>query len=841
MSLKTRKPETEGDQGMPRAKPARVARRQSRPGLSLLAQGEPMIWLTGGALALSALMITALLGMILVSGLRTFWPSSLVRVELRDGTVYLGEVTRTEDYSLSPDMIDGESEPIAAAARELLAGQRQAIVHRQLFRTGNFDLTGTHYHWISDYAVADGKRTEPAWAVLIERNEWGRFYGEPREFAIRNHRELPSAEQELRAIVQFFNANRFRLTPEQTELLDQQLPLLEAKLQLMQWRNVQIFREQFLPVGDLRLDARLDDGRVAPLAETSDDDNILEIHEVLAGPDLAWEGFQQHHQAIRNEFFRRRQLEKHDLGEVNDKIEAARLAVRGAELQHGVLLLSHVGEMSTLQTTLQDLEQAAADQQQTLRNLPRLIGADSPLIPLAQELTSIVQAEIETQASEPKARLATLRDELARTPPAAQQVVEQYFAARRLAEQDAVKIHSEIESIRRDNERYELRMQTAQQVPKALALGEIVRAIPANQLDLRGRLGVYFSRWWEFLASDPREANSEGGVFPAIWGTVVMTLVMSLAVAPFGVLAALYLREYAQAGLLVSAVRISINNLAGVPSIVFGVFGLGFFCYIFGAFLDGGAENAGFEPLPGAGWYALLAVVAVVGVAAFCLGMFGASSSVVGAVRSKLWLRRCSLLLWFACTILLTVLIVRSPFFDGFYATSLPNPTFGKGGLIWASLTLALLTLPVVIVATEEALAAVPNSMREGSYGCGASKWQTIRRITLPHAMPGIMTGMILAMARGAGEVAPLMLVGAVKVAHELPVDTHFPFIHAERSFMHLGFLVYDLGFQSQNSEAAKPMVFTTTLLLIALIALLNLTAVSLRSRLRRRFSSNEF
>ena len=233
-----------------------------------------------------------------------------------------------------------------------------------------------------------------------------------------------------------------------------------------------------------------------------------------------------------------------------------------------------------------------------------------------------------------------------------------------------------------------------------------------------------------------------------------MTLVMSLVVVPFGVMAALYLREYARAGAVVSAVRISINNLAGVPSIVFGVFGLGFFCYIVG----------------------------------------------------------------------------RRPSTSCSSPRSLPNPTFGKGGMLWASLTLALLTLPVVIVATEEALAAVPNSMREGSYACGASKWQTIRRIVLPRAMPGIMTGMILAMARGAGEVAPLMLVGAVKLAPELPLDARLPLRPPERSFMHLGFHIYDLGFQSQNSEAAKPMVFTTTLLLIGVVFLLNVLAVRLRT-----------
>jgi phosphate transport system permease protein len=325
-------------------------------------------------------------------------------------------------------------------------------------------------------------------------------------------------------------------------------------------------------------------------------------------------------------------------------------------------------------------------------------------------------------------------------------------------------IRAEIQELDRLNAGFALALVTADGQPLRLPLADVVRAYPANRLDGAARLGVYLSRWWEFLSDEPREANSEGGVWPAIFGTVMMTLVMSLLVVPFGVLAALYLREYARPGLVTSAVRIAVNNLAGVPSIVFGVFGLGFFCYIVGGSLD--------------------------------------------------------------------VL---------FHPERLPSPTFGTGGILWASLTLALLTLPVVIVATEEALAAVPGSMREGSYACGASKWQTIRRIVLPRAMPGIMTGMILALARGAGEVAPLMLVGAVKLAPELPLDGTFPFLHLERSFMHLGFHIYDLGFQSQNSEAAKPMVFTTTLLLIALVVALNVTAITVRTRLRRRFVTGKF
>jgi len=365
-----------------------------------------------------------------------------------------------------------------------------------------------------------------------------------------------------------------------------------------------------------------------------------------------------------------------------------------------------------------------------------------------------------------EARLAMRRAELehgAESPEARAAAAEAAGNATRLqARYDEAR--AQIQAIDRENDGYQLLMATAdgQEVP--LRLADIVRAYPANQLGFLGKLGVYLSRGWEFLSDDPREANSEGGVWPAIFGTVMMTLIMSLLVVPFGVLAALYLREYARPGPLTSAVRIAINNLAGVPSIVFGVFGLGFFCYIVGARFD-----------------------------------------------------------------------------QAFHAERLPSPTFGTGGILWASLTLALLTLPVVIVATEEALAAVPGSMREGSYACGASKWQTIRCIVLPRALPGIMTGMILALARGAGEVAPLMLVGAVKLAPELPFDGQFPFVHLERSFMHLGFHIYDLGFQSQNSEAAKPMVFTTTLLLIGLVVMLNVAAVTVRARLRSRFVTGKF
>ena len=292
-----------------------------------------------------------------------------------------------------------------------------------------------------------------------------------------------------------------------------------------------------------------------------------------------------------------------------------------------------------------------------------------------------------------------------------------------------------------------------------LPLASIVRGYKPNIMSVTEKVSFYGDKIWEFISDDPREANAEGGVFPAIFGTVLMVILMSLAAVPFGVLAALYLREYAKQGFFVRTVRIAVNNLAGVPSIVFGMFGLGFFVY----FVGGGIDQI-------------------------------------------------------------------------FYPERLPNPTYGTGGILWASLTLALLTVPVVIVATEEALASIPRGIREGSFALGATRWDTIRRVIIPTATPGIMTGAILAMARGAGEVAPLMITGVVKLATEMPFDANAPFFHLDRKFMHLGFHIYDVGFQTSNVEANIGMVYTTTLLLLLIILLLNMTAIVIRARLRRKY-----
>ncbi|MDH4078351.1 MAG: phosphate ABC transporter permease PstA [Nitrospira sp.] len=297
---------------------------------------------------------------------------------------------------------------------------------------------------------------------------------------------------------------------------------------------------------------------------------------------------------------------------------------------------------------------------------------------------------------------------------------------------------------------------------KVLAFDQVLRVLRPNDLSTLEKVWVYMGNIWTVLTTEPREANTEGGIFPAIFGTVMMVMIMSFIVTPSGVIGALYLREYARQGVIVRTVRIAVNNLAGVPSIVFGVFGLGFFVYGVGGTIDA---------------------------------------------------------LWFS--------------------EKLPTPTFGTGGILWASLTLALLTVPVVIVATEEGLAAVPREYREGSIGLGATKWETIWKVVLPTALPGILTGLILAMARAAGEVAPLMLTGVVKLAPAMPIDGTWPFIHLDRKFMHLGFHIYDVGFQSPNVEAAKPMVFVTTLVLIAVVVTLNLTGIVLRNRMRRKYAGS--
>ncbi len=308
-----------------------------------------------------------------------------------------------------------------------------------------------------------------------------------------------------------------------------------------------------------------------------------------------------------------------------------------------------------------------------------------------------------------------------------------------------------------------MRTATDEGSDRELPLSSIIDAWRPNVMSTAARLGHFFRHLWSFITDEPREANTEGGIFPAIYGTILMVLLMTVFVTPFGVVAGVYLKEYARQGLLTRTIRIAVNNLAGVPSIVYGVFGLGFFVYTLG----GGIDRLFFE-------------------------------------------------------------------------AALPAPTFGTGGLFWASLTMSLLALPIVIVSTEEGLARIPRSIREGSLALGATQWETLWRTIIPMASPGIMTGLILAVARAAGEVAPLMLVGVVKLAPALPLDGNYPFLHMERKFMHMGFHIYDVGFQSPNVEAARPLVYATAMLLVMVILLLNIVAIRMRNHLREKYRGLE-
>ena len=342
----------------------------------------------------------------------------------------------------------------------------------------------------------------------------------------------------------------------------------------------------------------------------------------------------------------------------------------------------------------------------------------------------------------------------------------------RLAELDAQRAELNAEYQVLETELFKLKKELKRDHITARAMGgsiveihisEVVRAFRPNAMSTFDKIGHYFSKLGEFLGDDPREANTEGGVFPAIFGTVLMVILMAIMVTPLGVIAAVYLREYAKQGALTRVIRIAVNNLAGVPSIVYGVFGLGFFVYFLGGSID-----------------------------------------------------------------------------ELFFPEALPAPTFGTSGLLWASITLALLTLPVVIVATEEGLARIPRMIREGSLALGATKWETLTKVILPMASPAMMTGVILAVARAAGEVAPLMLVGVVKLAPSLPLNGNYPFLHLDQKFMHLGFHIYDVGFQSPNVEAARPLVYATALLLVLVIALLNLSAIAIRNHLREKYKALE-
>lgn len=885
-------------------------RRTLQSGFSLMARGEPKIWLTGGMLVICLAMIASLLTLIVVSGLATFWPGPVDWLLLSDGQMDIGQPQRSEWRG---DNVNKNSQP------------------SRFYRTANFDLTNRHYRWFEPNELTASGIVRPEWALVIERQSWGRMLALPSHLS----RPLATSDPELTTLIEAANQLQ-ELTAELEPIAAEEPPLPLSELSAAITQRVASFRTQQLT--DAINQAVKAQAVVQWQREEASEWNYVrpslpEGAQVFAARAVTYspEAMLTDIQPILAQLSRVRAETEHAMHTISlldSDLSNARVAVRQAELDTGRSVIETIDEAAPLieQLAANSLSQARIDSIQTVIGqqlkdttqsavLEQLLKRyrDKVLEPARQSLTGELDAWLQKYSQEPPAIrqaiqqfLNSWQHTLARKQPLEANIQRselqmQGYELQVLVPSESIKLEvSEADSQRlfkgewTDSVLSQLSAQsitptrgandagesvlalrlnrlsdhvvqiefddaqrglmslwgyrndndeTVWMLPqqKTVNCAEIVRLFPANRLTLAGKLEVYAARWREFLLDNPREANTEGGVFPAIWGTIVMTLIMTLAVVPFGVIAALYLREYTRSGPIVSLVRISINNLAGVPSIVYGVFGLAFFCYSMGAFIDGGAKNAQFGAMPSSAWYLMLATTITVGVVAFLFSLLssGVNPSQVSSLKRRIG--KVAPALWFLSLVGAGVLIFKSPFFDGLYEARLPAPTFGKEGLLWASLTLALLTLPVVIVATEEALSAVPNSLREGSLACGASKWQTIYRIVLPHARPGILTGAILAMARGIGEVAPLMLVGALPVAPDLPLDSEFPYFHGSRSFMHLGYQIYWLGFQSQNSEASKPLVFTCTLLLILIVISLNLAAILLRARLRRRFQGNQF
>ncbi|MEZ6242866.1 MAG: ABC transporter permease subunit [Phycisphaerales bacterium] len=746
----------------------------------MAAHGEPLVWLMGAALIACLVLILGLLGVIAYKGGATFWPGRIDRVTMRDGEVFLGVPMGSQAYE--PGELEQQRIAELRAKGELpqdaIKDDGRAV--RRRYRVGNRDLGQESFRWAPVYEIERVERHDDA--LLVERREWGVFLGEPqgayrervfeRAAGETGEPEVPTGvvrtEQEVR-----------ETRPDGTEVVRERLWVAEGAGQTL------------AALG--RLHAEAEDRRER--IEEINDREIPRLQERLV--DLEW-----------------------DRRAARMRAEAPRTARLATPIWIG-LCLAGIG------TLVLGLWSAGLIGGGAASRGKRRVGAWAWAVTAGLALAVVLEAPWSAGSidAERLARLESRLDAKADEIRARQKTL--LAQVERLREEDA---RWRLLVVDPRTERFSPRSQSEPDEP--MLISQVVRVVRANQLGAGGRVGVYLARWGEFLSADPRENASEGGVFPVIIGTVTLTLLLTVTVTPLGVIAAIYLREYARQGLVTSMIRIAVNNLAGVPSIVYGMFGLGFFCYALGGYIDAGPSRSFGRPA----WWALIGgLVVMLGLAA-TLSALGAkrpgrkasaSNRIAGALASGLWL---------GVVALVVVTVAHTPYFHGFFAERLPeSPTFGGRGILWASLTLALLTLPVVIVATEEAISAVPQSMREGSLAAGATRWQTIRRIVLPSALPGIMTGAILAMARGAGEVAPLMLVGAVNLAPALPVTTDAPFLHAERTFMHLGFHIYNLGFQSPDSEATEPLVWTTTLLLVTIVLVLNLGAILIRGRLRRR------
>ncbi|GIW73995.1 MAG: hypothetical protein KatS3mg103_0517 [Phycisphaerales bacterium] len=540
----------------PTNRPAKVFGRRATPPSAV---GEPMIWLTGAALVVCVVMIVGLVAMIVTEGLTTFWPRPIERVELRDGTVFLGVPTDTQD---EPPQV--------------------------LYRTGNRDIGTEPFRWVPREQIVSTSR--PPEAVLLEREAWSVWLGIPQ-------RGIIADEQGQRQVV-------------------------------------------------------------------------------AEGPQEVMAFIAEHHGEARERAHSIERLKKHDLGRINRLIEKNRLRVREAELAAQrqdrpgvslgypltvVVLLASAG-LFVLAWWMGRLGQDQAGE--------RSLGG--PSRPVRVGRAAVVLAGLSLALF---AWLHAPWQGRVVTPERLEQVRQQAQAREAQLQQRYDAILQRIADLEAQDERYRVevvdpmtgRFAPARQIEpdNPLRLSQIVRVVDTNAMGLADKASVFLSRWWEFLAHPPREANTEGGVFPVIVGTVMLTLLLTLTVTPLGVIAALYLREYAPQGLVTSTVRIAVNNLAGVPSIVYGVFGLGFFCYTLGQYIDVGSDPA--LRLPAPWWWALLGVLVVAVVSAYACGVWSRPRPGSEPTARHRVLRWAGGLLWLASFLVGVLLLVRTPYFTGFF------------------------------------------------------------------------------------------------------------------------------------------------------------------------------
>lgn len=780
--------------GSTNAASAHAARRTTARRTPLTARGEPAVWLMGLSLVVCAALIVGLLALVGGAGLRTFWPAPVERLSLKGGEQILGIASRKK------------------SSVEAAPGER--IEDETLYRVGNQEL-GAPFRWVKESNV--GAREAPEWAVVLERTRWRIFVGRLRSVVMWDEREVRADEPAPAEVDTGLGRGRL-----------ERVKLGEA-------------RDGLVRVRDRIVLAEGDEASWAKLGE------LLEQAEARRAEQLR---IQEREQGPIN-----RRLERLRLIEAETRLLVERTAQGDLRTVHpgvwiGLVALTLLGVGTWWRLGARSAARTASISLRMLRTVLG-VGVLAGLVAAAAERPWSLSSEHpngfwgsrEVSSEAAAAQSSRIAEERSR-------LTEEHARwTERLAEieREDARWRVEIEEANVASEGSPRRLAPERQAEPdvPLRVSQITRALRPNTLSWGEKLSVYLDRWRVFLTTDPLNNGMEGGVWPAIFGTMVLTVLLSIVVVPLGVMAALYLREYARQGWITSVLRIAVNNLAGVPSIVYGVFGWGFFCYTIGRYIDRG-PSAG-SVLPRFEWWFIFAGLAVIVGSAVALAEWLRragdssrlrSSGAVGGGGGRRWAAWALALLWAGAAGLVVALLATTPYFWGFFAERAPNQVYAGRAVIWGALTLALLTLPVVIVATEEAIAAVPGSMREGSYGCGASKWQTIRRVVLPLAMPGLMTGAILAMARGAGEVAPLMLVGVAPTATELPVSGEFPYLHPERSIMHLAYHVFNVGLHSDDSEAAKPLVWTATLVLVLLVLVLNLVAIWLRARVRARAHS---